>query len=424
MVSFNKIFNYFLCVLVLFSSQGVTKLVVDEKTTLNDLCSRFNINGSECNCQKHLKLCELLAQHKSKLNKTTSVDTIYTCDDTFNFMKAVSNTVVALVGLIGNGIVLLLPLTKVWVLTNCEILFIILAVSDFLTCGVRLWINIPYYWSCKWMYGWVSCKLSTSLLNIGSLISIGMISLIAVERYFGIVRPFHNGLKRTHLFILTFLNFLVNMGMIIPLYIYTNLDDASICAEQMPKWWHSLTYTFFVLVFFSILPASVLSVLYWKITRTLKLSTNALIASKMVTSHVETRRILRNRRVMTIVITITILFVVLVFPNRIVWIIKDIVKKDDHTKRFSNLFEYPLYFLGTTLYSLQAIVNPIVYSMVDKSFRNHIHRLITCQRLPRKRSSQYFHSTTRTEIRLSPRFTNRSMSHCTTSDTKLTTTEF
>ena len=154
-----------------------------------------------------------------------------------------------------------------------------------------------------------------------------------------------------------------------------------------------------ILVLFSILPAVVIGFIYYKIILTLRQSTKKLFRTSAVSFSTETKRIKDNERIMTMVITISLLFVVLVFPNRIFLIARGImsIRGIEPPKEFF----FTQVVFAYIVYSLHAVVNPIIYSLMDRVFRKKVIHILTCQRITGNRTDFLRTSTcTKTSRRL------------------------
>ena len=246
------------------------------------------------------------------------------------------------------------------------------------------------------MYNIFLCKFLTALLNCASYISMGLLVLIAAERYFGIINPFRSGLSLLQTTVLTTLNVVVGLAATVPIFLYTTLTPRKQCKLIWPSRSSSIIYKVVECVLFTIVPAITLAYLYWKIVKTLKRSTQNLLKSNAMSFDLETKRIRDNERITAIVMTISILFVAMVFPNRILYLVRDVWQRDG---KMSKQFEYFFFIFSYIVYSLHAVANPIIYSLMDRSFRRRTVALFTCQAVPRNKKD--FMSTTRTRSCLS-----------------------
>ena len=107
---------------------------------------------------------------------------------------------------------------------------------------------------------------------------------------------------------------------------------------------------------------------YVRIIRTLY-STNG---TNVIEERQREKRIRDNRRVLLLLLSVLLAFIVLVIPNRIVWLISDHIEVDNVTPSTHNW----LSSLGTIPYSFHAAVNPLLYSLIDPKFRQKVSGLL------------------------------------------------
>ncbi|XP_066934687.1 growth hormone secretagogue receptor type 1-like [Clytia hemisphaerica] len=374
----------------------LSSFIIDKNTTLKDLCaSNPNITKEDCNCEKHQFFCMLLQDRDRQKgsNSTPQVPLRITCDEEMGYMRGVSNIIIGGIGIIGNVLVITVSFRYYWMTTRCHVLITILAFTDLATCIIRLWRNIPFLWTCHWVYSALSCKVGSSLLNTASYISMGLIVLIAVERYLGICHPFRTVMTKSRLVFLLLVNVAVGLLITTSLFLYTNLNvETKQCEIKWPSKKVSLFYAIINLIFFSLLPALVLAILYQRIIKVLKSTTRNLFKTNSMCFNSEKRRIKDNERIMKMVVTISVLFVALVFPNRIMWIAKDSLELEGI--RPSKDFHFAYVFFAFIIYSLHAIVNPIIYSLMDKTFRRKAINTLMCKAIPRNKTDIWANSNT------------------------------
>ena len=313
-------------------------------------------------------------------------------------LRGYGNCIISTIGILGNILVVAVSLRYYFMITRCNLLITILAVTDLSTSSIRLWRNFPNLWTCNWVYNRFSCTLGHGVLNAASYISMGLIVMIAVERYLGIVHPFYRGISNMKLAFMLILNVGIGLSIASPIFMYTDLAD-NLCTELWPSEDYAFYYGVVILVLFSILPAVVIGFIYYKIILTLRQSTKKLFRTSAVSFSTETKRIKDNERIMTMVITISLLFVVLVFPNRIFLIARGImsIRGIEPPKEFF----FTQVVFAYIVYSLHAVVNPIIYSLMDRVFRKKVIHILTCQRITGNRTDFLRTSTcTKTSRRL------------------------
>ena len=387
-------------------------ITVYQNTTLSMLCKKIHIADVNCTCQKQTVLCEHFGWHNNSSKGVPGgegaageyphgkdvVITRYGCNKDMMYLRGISNLIISTIGIMGNLLVVAVSLRYYFMITRCNLLITILAVTDLATSSIRLWKNIPFLWTCNWIYDRYTCIIGHTVLNAASYISMGLIVMIAIERYLGIVFPFYRGISNIKLGFLLLLNAVIGLSIATPIFLYTDIKD-SLCTEQWPSDDYLLIYGIVILIFFSILPAVVIGFIYYKIIKTLRESTKKLFRTSAVSFSAETKRIKVNERIMTMVITISILFVALVFPNRLFLITQGIMKIKGI--RPPVWFHFTQVIFAFIVYSLHAVVNPIIYSLLDRVFRKKVAHILTCQSVSGNRTDFMRTSTcTKTSRRL------------------------
>ena len=77
-----------------------------------------------------------------------------------------------------------------------------------------------------------------------------------------------------------------------------------------------------------------------------------------------------NKRIMMNMLLILALFILCTLPARLVTICLDMMKFGSHNVLLG------FQFLSYTLYSLQGTLNPILYSMLAKEWRNNLSKMV------------------------------------------------
>lgn len=347
--------------------------------TLLMICGAVGTPLINCTCQNPAlkELCEELRP------KNETIILQYVCNKDMMYLRGYGNCIISTIGIFGNLLVVVVSLRYYFMITRCNLLITILAVTDLSTSSIRLWRNVPNLWTCNWIYSRFTCTMGHGVLNAASYISMGLIVMIAVERYLGIVHPFYRGISTMKLGFLLILNVGIGLSIASPVFMYTDVSE-NLCTEVWPSRDFAFIYGVVILILFSILPAVIIGFIYYRIIQTLRQSTKKLFRTSAVSFSTETKRIKDNERIMTMVITISILFVVLVFPNRFFLIAKGIMSIKG--------IELPKWFYFTQLvfayfvYSLHAVVNPIIYSLMDRVFRRKVIHILTCQRITGNRT--------------------------------------
>ena len=217
------------------------------------------------------------------------------------------------------------------------------------------------------------------MIHATGIMALGFILIISLERYNGIVKPFLNddGSSSKKVFLMGFANVLLSILFVTPTIIIIKMTPTRGCEEQWAFKGQSLIYSWFSLIITFVFPIVVISYLYLSIVKTLQKSQNR--TKSILSKSDQVRRKKENNRVTTIIASLLISFVLLVSPNRVYWVLSDhgVFKKVS-----SNTLKY-IRFSQSIAYDIHACINPIIYSLVDKKFRQsflHLFYKITCQR--------------------------------------------
>ncbi|XP_066918502.1 QRFP-like peptide receptor [Clytia hemisphaerica] len=251
-----------------------------------------------------------------------------------------------------------------------------LAAFDLFFSIVNIALVFTQLWTTKWILGAHACKAFTSMATLGALIAIGIIFIIAVERYFGIVHPFAIGIStNARLYGLLTLNITLALIPIIPRIIYLGIhQETSQCGESWPEKYGPVTYSWVILVLYFTIPVSMICALYWKIYTTLnKRQTICEVVSGSLNLKMQSKQLQDNRRTMKNLVAVLVAFVIFTFPNKLKWVIFDMVGgyKNLDADIYTNVN-----YIGSVLYSLHVIINPLAYTIIDKRFRQKVSNFI------------------------------------------------
>ena len=288
-------------------------------------------------------------------------------------------SILALVSLVGNTLVILTVLINKPMQTTLNYLLVNLAVADmmFASSIAIQYVMMPFIVHPEGQAGQYVCQFVTdgTMAWVGGAVSILCLVYIAVERYFAIIHPFRQRgrftRRRLKIFIVLGWSFaiLVNMPGFMETRSYQ--PDLRLCksdgnlGDTVNKA-HSLAW----MVIGGIVPVSLMVYLYSRVVNHLWFkSAENLEASQ--------RAALRYRKQVTItLISVSVIFAVSWIPN---------------------LSAYVITFWGgevsgswfdkssTLLLTFNSCVNPVLYSMRMKSFREHLRDMLLCKKRQRAR---------------------------------------
>ena len=373
--------------------QKSTITINDLDNALGFICESYNIALQGCSCQTvELHIPGFCGNYtKDETFKKILINSNGSCTLNKYIIGQISFTVFAsIIGMSGNALVLLVRSKVARKSLHYQLIFG-LAMADFTFSILTFVYNIPsLFVGCKWIYERAMCKVMPALLGLSSSIDLGFIVIIAIERYVAIVHPLSGGVSRKHMYLLIVLNGVISMIAVIPLFIVNDIYDGK-CQENWARFGDSsLVYSWNLMVVLFLVPVLATTYLYYKSLQSLK---QTLFRREMlVTVNASSRNklIAENKRILLVLSSLLIAFVLFVSPNRIAWLVMDYMAPETTSP---DVFIW-LKIFGLVPYSLHISVNPIIYSVVDKRFRKTaIHLLKKRKRMLTSSSSFVLNST-------------------------------
>lgn len=359
---------------------------------LINFCHAMDIDPVNCSCTQFPEFCDFVKEAEQTKQKHS--ETEYKCDTKYNYIRAGANIFGASLGIIGNGAVVVITMISWERGTRYNQLIIGLAVTDFLFSFNQLVMSIPLFWTCQWLYADIMCKIFSASVDMSVSIAMGFILIIALERYMGILYPFNNGFTQTKFWLAVGLNIVLGFTSVVPMLMYLDVGEYRVCKESWPSTYHSRLYSWAMLIVYFIVPVFLTLIMYFRIIR--KLHITRLMFGKQSSAlgeHSTSRRIKDNRRIMAILISVLTLFIILVLPNKLVWILLEYIDVNGLSEGTYRM----LSLLSTIPYSFHVCVNPIIYSFIDSKFRVKVANLCC---LIRQRSNSISSAKSRTSTKL------------------------
>ena len=352
-------------------------------STLEFLCNLYDIAKENCTCLL-FNIDTKDGESNSLCNKTDTevkYENYETKEDvTWRTVYASLAMFSSVLGVCGNLIVILIkPKSKnIKKISQHRSLIIALAVCDLCFALVTIFRIVPLFWTGNWIYGLVLCKLTISAIAMGAWVAVGMVLIIAIERFMGIVYPFKSGLTGKKTATLVIVNMIITVGSVVPLYMHLQLLDRGIsnnikedhyeCREEWSRPLGNIIYSWFLIAGYFIIPVFLISVIYWKIFKVLY--NNDLLKranTKDQDNHFVERRLKRNRKTMTTLLLVLIAFVMCTLPNKLRHLIRA-------TSINSIVFGPALFFITEIVYTFHVAANPIIYSMMDSRFKRKLRK--------------------------------------------------
>ena len=363
---------------------------------LSPFCETINITDpQDCTCEYIQSLYDDFPCQHSQNNSIHEIKVNYGYKGILDKTHASLGIIAGVVGILGNLMVIHYYVKTNSSLNNCKLLICLLALCDTFFAVVYIIIEIPSFWTAKWIYGSTMCKVLFSISDLGAHLAIGVVVIIALERYYGIAKPFENpGLSRGVVVLLLLTNIAISLATTVPAYlVYENTVPTYLVYEQRykskcQKYWPDMkskkAFAYANLVTYIIIPTVIITYVYVTSIKTiLNLDREESIRNRQM----KLQRAKENRRITITLVGIMVMFIVCVLPNHAVRVaishIENIgqqLTRDQYlAMKYIALFPYPFH----------VAMNPIVYCCMQSAFRTYMSQWrVNCLRSNRGGSEE------------------------------------
>ena len=248
-----------------------------------------------------------------------------------------------------------------------------LAISDLAITCICIPFDIPVQENnYKWPYGGFACKLIYPLQTAAMFASIFTLTAVSLNRFRAIVNPLSKQMRKIHAVVVIAIIWVICAMLTVPYVFVLNLDEASMnCGESWPGVNYRKAYTASLFALQYVLPLTVIALAYLRIGYELRQCSsikNALAVNAVL--HQAHRN--EARKVVRMLIVVTLLFAICVLPNNVMWLWLD----------FGNGADYPHFwdvvaFTNIILFANSA-ANPIAYTICHENFRDEFKLYFTC----------------------------------------------
>jgi len=290
-----------------------------------------------------------------------------------DLVLTVAFSVIVVINLLGNGVVCLVVLRYRGMRAPINYLLVNLAVSDMM---VALFITPQYV--IKWTFhhpngtaGDYMCMFITggNFIWTGGAVSAFSLVVIAVERYFAVVRPLNKRHRLTtrRLVAIITVGWLYALIFNLPLFfVVRHKDGVDHCIEHWPKKSLAEAYTIACFFVFGAIPMGAMVILYVRVLY--KLWKSGIQATQIS----EKAKIRARLKVTKMVCVVSIMYALCWLPNLVLYMISQ--------------FKPELYVYGSTsfvasvlLVGLNSAMNPFIYALHSTNFRQHIRGALCCR---------------------------------------------
>ena len=326
-----------------------------KKPSLEEICAILNVSSIECTCENFEDFCQQPTR-------------VFVCSRYWDKVEGSISVIVSAIGALGNTLVLLISLINWKGSGRFRKLVALLALADLVFAIVEIITAAQLFETCKWLYKTFFCKFSKGAINIGGIFALSLIAIIALERYLAIVKPFRRRKFQLSFWIWPLLALLFSVISVIPIFIVYEVSADGICVEKWPQGSNgSLIYSCYLLIGTFLIPMAIISYFYYYVVKTVWANARNLQATGNGKEILKERE-RSSKRVMVILLAIAGAFFVLVFPNRIIWVILDITGTDNMENTTYRIWKYTALFP----YLFHVSVNPFIYSFIDKKFQQQV----------------------------------------------------
>lgn len=255
--------------------------------------------------------------------------------------------------------------------STLDFLFLNLAVADIMVAvfATPRYVLSPFFVHPLGSAGDLLCRFITggNLMWTGGAASVFTLVVIAFERRHVVVRPhlFTKKLTMAKLRGLVILSWASASLLNLPLFFIMSYDsETNFCIENWPN---PLLPKLYGIVWFCVVGASpviFMAIVYSKIVHQLWLK-------KSTSSRFNRRAILMSKKVTKMAITLTVIYSVCWLPNLVLYILAFNIS--------DAVYGSPLYRWTVVLTCLNSTVNPFVYTLQSRRFRQSIRRALTCK---------------------------------------------
>ena len=287
---------------------------------------------------------------------------------TEDYLIITAYVVIFIIGVIGNGTVCYIFKAKYNRLSSVQTLIYYLAIIDILSSIINPALFI--YWQAtfykQWHFGNFGCKVLPSMTRLTIDVSLSVTLLISIDRCRKLCQPFKDNLSKNTIRLIIVLCFVISLICETPEMIYQQVDSRSTCEVHSVNVTgyayprvvsHGIKDSIFLLVF--------VVANYFSYKELYKKRTREILQSK--------HQLKEKRRNFKTIITMSIVFMVAVFPRDMFFIVY--TSSWMHPPGIS--LTKPLLDLNSCLKILQtsnSICNIFIYARLHAQFRRRIFR--------------------------------------------------
>ncbi|XP_046664430.1 neuropeptide F receptor-like [Homalodisca vitripennis] len=335
-----------------------------------ELCSEFRFS-METNGTFNFSLDEaykILVEHS---RRNTNVDKI-----TENVLIAVYSLLIML-GLFANLVVSFVVARRPQMHTARNLFIVNLTLSDMTLCVICMPFTLLKIIRREWSMGELLCKLVPVLQGTNILVSVGTITIIALDRYFTIVHA-HDGTSRTRVVCSIVCVWLLSLIATLPIFFYQVVEPFKfqevvfyeICIESWPSQQLKVMYSAAILLVQAVIPVMVVGGVHASISSHLHAH-----AKTQRDSRRAQRELARNKRTTLLLSVVAILFAISWLPLGIFSLVSEVVAPPDSSQSL-----YLTLAVCHVIAMSSAVSNPVMYGWMNSNIRQELMQLLPFKR--------------------------------------------
>jgi hypothetical protein len=280
-------------------------------------------------------------------------------------LKLTLYVIIFLISAMGNSMVCVIILRRKTMKTVTNYFILNLAMADLALTCICIPFDIPVQeMNYVWPYGSFMCKILYPLQTLALFASIYTLTAVSLTRYWAIVHPLRRQLTVCKAKLLIVFIWLFSIIPVCPYIIILRHSENS-CDES---WEHPQTrkvYTAFLFTTQYVLPLIIIATAYVSIACELR-------KREFVTECLRRQQLEETRKIVRMLVVVTVLFAACMLPNNIMWMWLDFGQADQHFKYFWEVVAF-----SNILTFANSAANPLCYTMLNENYRKEFKAALT-----------------------------------------------
>lgn len=332
-------------------------------TSIFDLCLLFQIPKETCTCKNLPDFCD----GEDTYNPT--LPPVHTNDETLTNWYAIYTIVISVIGIFPNLFVVIVTVKFSKEMNRSNILIAILSFNDMIFSMLYMMYSVPLFWTVEWIYGDVMCRVLRGVEFVTAALCIIIMLVIAIDRFLVLIFQLRVKYPVENVTYITLaIGIIITIASTVPYVIAVKIDpESGRCYEQWKDGKSALlAYQWYIMIVFYIIPVILISITYGYL---MKYLTEQLTSSVVVTERMLKKRLKDSRRIMKVLLSITIAFITFTLPNKVFWIY--VSSKESVDQKVHDAFA----MVALVTLPIHSVINPFIYSVVDKGFRKNLSQM-------------------------------------------------